>query len=274
VRQKKTFVFILLCFVSGCFMTPLIWTVCSALKTNREIAHNPNRFLPLHPTLANFPGAFAALPFTTFVANTVFVTLVATIATVASASLVAYGFARFQFTGKNTLFYVMLSTMMLPSQVTMIPVFLIWRALHGIDTFAPLTIPSFFGGGAFNIFLLRQFFLGIPRELDEAMHIDGAGYFSIWRQLILPLSKPALMTVVLFSFLGNWDNFDGPLIYLNSSQNYTVSIGLRMFQDNFGSDQGQLMAASLIHIVPTIILFLIAQKFFLRGIAISGMGGR
>jgi len=272
--KRKLAVFVLLSFISGCFMVPLLWTICSALKYNSEIAHHPNGFLPLHPTLANFPGAFAELPFTTFVANTVFVTIIATFGTVASASLVAYGFARFKFKGRDLLFYIMLSTMMLPSQVTMIPVFLIWRALHGIDTFAPLTVPAFFGGGAFNIFLLRQFFMGIPKELDEAMHLDGAGYFGIWRQLILPLSKPALVTVVLFSFLGNWDNFDGPLIYLNSSQNYTVSIGLRMFQDNFGTDQGQLMAASLIHIVPTIILFLFAQRFFLKGIAISGMGGR
>jgi multiple sugar transport system permease protein len=164
--------------------------------------------------------------------------------------------------------------MMLPGQVTMVPIFMIWRDLGAIDTFAPLTVPAFLGGGAFNVFLLRQFFLSIPRELDEAMIVDGASYFTIWRRLILPLSAPALATVAVFSFIGNWDNFDGPLIYLNSTENYTVAIGLRLFQDAFGTNLGQLMAASLMHIAPTILLFLFAQRYFLKGINLSGLGGR
>jgi multiple sugar transport system permease protein len=230
--------------------------------------------LPINPTFQNFGDAWRALPFADFVLNTVFITLVATFGTLLTASLVAYSFARFEFPGKKWIFMVLLATMMLPGQVTMVPVFMIWRNLGAIDTFFPLTVPAFLGGGAFNIFLLRQFFMTIPRELDEAMLLDGAGYLAIWRRLIIPLSGPALATVAIFSFIGNWDNFDGPLIYLNSPENYTVSIGLRLFQDTFGTNMGQLMAASLIHLTPTFILFLAAQRYFVKGIAVSGMGGK
>lgn len=256
------------------FMGPLVWTLSTALKPESEIASDPTRLLPKSPTLDNFWGAWKALPFADFVLNTLFVTLVATFGTVLSASLVAYGFARFRFRGRDLLFTTLLATMMLPDQVTMVPVFMIWRELGAIDTFAPLTIPAFLGGGAFNVFLLRQFFLTIPRELDEAMLLDGASYFAVWRRLILPLSGPALATVVVFSFIGNWDNFDGPLIYLNSTENYTVSIGLRLFQDAFGTNLGQLMAASLLHLAPVVLLFLATQRYFVKGIAVSGLGGK
>jgi multiple sugar transport system permease protein len=157
--------------------------------------------------------------------------------------------------------------------VTMIPVFLLWRQFNLIDTFAPLVAPAFFGGGAFTIFLLRQFFMTIPRELDEAAMLDGANPLVIWWRVLLPLSRPALITVVLFSFIGHWDDFMGPLIYLNSMDKYTVSIGLRMFQDQFGTQLELLMAAALIHIVPTIILFFVAQRYFIKGIALTGLKG-
>ena len=264
----------LLVLGSMMFSVPFFWTLSTALKTNQEIAKDPTRVIPAQPTLENFPAAWSALPFPSFVFNTIFVTVLATFGTVLSSSLVAYGFARFNFKGNKVLFGLLLATMMLPSQVTMIPVFMIWRSLGAIDTFFPLILPAYLGGGAFNIFLLRQFFMGIPNELDEAMLMDGASYLTIWRHLILPLSGPALATVTVFSFIANWDNFDGPLIYLNSSERYTVSIGLRMFQDSFGTNMGQLMSASLIHILPTIVLFLAAQKYFVKGISTSGMGGR
>ncbi|RYG28919.1 carbohydrate ABC transporter permease, partial [bacterium] len=256
------------------FFGPILWTLVTALKPEGEIASDPTALLPKNPTLGNFGAAWRALPFADFVLNTLFVTLVATFGTVLTASWVAYGFARFQFRGRNLLFTVLLATMMLPGQVTMVLVFMFWRALGAVDTFAPLTLPAFLGGGAFNVFLLRQFFLTIPRELDEAMILDGAGYPTIWRRLILPLSTPALATVVIFSFIGNWDNFDGPLIYLNSSENYTVSIGLRLFQDTFGTNLGQLMAASLMNLAPVVVLFLLTQKHFVKGIAVSGLGGK
>ena len=270
----KALVLGLLVLGSMMFSVPFFWTLSTALKTNQEIAKDPTRVIPAQPTLENFPAAWSALPFPSFVLNTIFVTVLATFGTVLSSSLVAYGFARFNFKGNKVLFGLLLATMMLPSQVTMIPVFMIWRSLGAIDTFFPLILPAYLGGGAFNIFLLRQFFMSIPNELDEAMLMDGASYLTIWRHLILPLSGPALATVTVFSFIANWDNFDGPLIYLNSSERYTVSIGLRMFQDSFGTNMGQLMAASLIHILPTIVLFLAAQKYFVKGISTSGMGGR
>lgn len=273
-RTAKIIVYLLLIVAVSLFTIPFLFTLSTALKTAQEISDEPGRLIPQKPTLENFAKAWTALPFPRFVGNTVFITVLATLFQVVTGSLVAYGFARFKFRGRNTLFYMMLATMMLPGQVTMIPVFMIWRELHAIDTFYPLIVPSLFGGGAFNIFLLRQFLLGIPRELDEAAMIDGAHYFTIWWRILLPLSTPAVATVAIFSFIGTWDAFDGPLIYLNSPEKYTVAIGLRMFQDSFGTDLEQLMAASLIHILPTMLLFFCAQRYFLKGISLSGLGGR
>lgn len=272
--MKRFFVWLALVGGAALFSVPFVWTLATALKTGEEYAKDPGRFIPLHPTLENFPKAWTALPFAQFVLNTLFITVVCTTASVLSGTLVAYGFARFRFRARNFFFYTMLATMMLPGQVTQIPVFLIWRNLHAIDTYYPLIVPAFFGGGAFNIFLLRQFFLSIPRELDEAAMLDGAGYLRIWWRILLPLSGPAIATVAIFSFIGNWDAFEGPLIYLNSPERYTVAVGLRMFQDSYGTNFEQVMAASLIHIAPTIVLFFLAQRYFIKGINLSGLGGR
>jgi multiple sugar transport system permease protein len=273
-RSSKLAVYTLLIGMATLFTIPFVWTVSTALKSGQEIASDPSRLIPDQPTLENFGKAWTVLPFPTFVLNTVFVTVLATIGQVLSASLVAYGFSRFNFRGRNLLFYTMLATMMLPGQVTMIPVFMIWRELGAIDTFIPLILPAYLGGGAFNIFLLRQFLLGIPREFDEAAMIDGAHYFTIWWRILMPLAAPAVATIAIFSFIGHWDAFDGPLIYLNSPEKYTVSIGLRMFQDSFGTNLEQLMAASIVHILPMIVLFFVAQKYFMKGISLSGLGGR
>lgn len=272
-RVRKIGIFIMLCCGAALFSVPFLWTVSTALKSNEQVYAVPPQWIPRPVEWQNFHDAMTELPFAKFVGNSVLMTLFATFGQVLSASLVAYGFARFKFTGRTTLFYLMLSTMMLPSQVTMIPVYLLWRQLGLTDTLVPLIAPSFFGGGAFTIFLLRQFFLSVPKELDEAAMLDGASPFGIWWRILLPLSRPALITVVLFSFLGHWDDFMGPLIYLNSMDHYTVSIGLRMFQDMFGTKLNLLMAASLIHIVPTIVLFFIAQRYFVKGIALTGLKG-
>ena len=272
-RIRKAVVFLMLCIGAVVFSIPFLWTVSTALKTNEQVYAVPPRWIPNPIEWGNFRDAWTELPFPTFVLNTVTITVLATFGQVLSASLVAYGFARFKFRGRNALFYLMLSTMMLPSQVTMIPVFLLWRQLGLIDTFAPLIVPAFFGGGAFTIFLLRQFYLTVPRDLDEAAMLDGASPFGIWWRILLPLSRPALITVVLFSFLTHWDDFMGPLIYLNTMEKYTVSIGLRMFQDMFGTKLELIMAASLIHIIPTIVLFFIAQRYFVKGIALTGLKG-
>lgn len=272
--MKKALVYFFLIFGASIFSIPLLWTVSTALKSSEEYAKEPGRLIPAHPDFSNFVKAWTALPFPTFVLNTILITVICTLAQVIVGSLVAYGFSRFTFKGRNVLFVVMLATMMLPSQVTQIPVFLAWRKLHAIDTFWPLIAPAFFGGGAFNIFLLRQFFLTIPRELDEAAMLDGASYLRIWWKILIPLSGPAMASVALFSFIGHWDSFEAPLIYLNSPEKYTVSIGLRMFQDSFGTNFEQVMAASLVHILPTVVLFFVCQKYFLKGISLSGMGGK
>ncbi len=272
--MKKVPIYLMLIVGAVVFSIPFMWTVSTALKSSVEYANNPAGLIPQHPDFSNFQKAWTALPFPTFVWNTIFITVVCTVAQVISGSLVAYGFSRFTFRGRNFLFVLMLATMMLPSQVTQIPIFLIWRKFHAIDTFFPLIVPAFFGGGAFNIFLLRQFFLTIPREIDEAAMIDGASYLRIWWRILLPLSGPAIASVALFSFLGQWDSFEGPLIYLNSPEKYTVSVGLRMFQDTFGTNFEQVMAASLVHILPTILIFFLCQRYFLKGITLSGMGGK
>lgn len=268
----KPVLFVILVAGALLFATPLFYTISAALKSPQEYAAAPERLIPADPQWGNFAKAWTALPFTQFVLNTLFLTVVCTIGTVLSSSFVAYGFSRFRFKGRNFLFGVMLATMMLPHQVTMIPVFMIWRELRAIDTYWPLTLPSFLGS-AFFIFMLRQFFLGIPRELDEAAMLDGAGYFRIWWSVLLPLAKPALATVAIFSFFGTWDSFEGPLIYLNTPEKYTVAVGLRMFQDTFGGNFELVMAASLIHILPTIVIFFFAQKFFMQGIALTGLKG-
>ena len=273
-RTSKAVAYAALLLLSGMFLIPFVWTVSTSLKDGQQVFAYPPQWIPSPPQWENFPKAWTALPFTQWVLNTLLITVACTIGQVLTGSLAAYGFSRFQFRGRNAMFYTMLATMMLPGQVTMIPVFMIWRELQAIDTFWPLILPAFFGGGAFNIFLIRQFFLSLPREVDEAAMLDGASYPRIWWSILLPMSGPVIATVAVLSFIGHWDEFNGPLIYLNSPEKYTVSIGLRMFQDSYGSETHLLMAASLIHILPTILLFFAAQRYFLRGINLSGLGGR
>lgn len=273
-RVRQIPLYALLIGLSSIFAIPFLWTLSTSMKDNQDVFAFPPKWIPSPIHWENFPKAWTALPFTSWVLNTLLIATVCTLASVISGSLVAYGFSRFKFRGRNTMFYAMLATMMLPGQVTMIPVFMIWRQLGAIDTFAPLILPAFFGGGAFNIFLMRQFFLTIPREFDEAAMLDGASFFRIWWKILLPLSGPVIATVAVFSFIGAWNSFDSPLIYLNSPEKYTVAIGLRMFQDSYGTDTNLLMSASLIHIAPMIVLFFCAQRYFMKGINLSGLGGR
>jgi ABC-type glycerol-3-phosphate transport system permease component len=229
----------------------------------------------VHPQWSNFTAAWTSLPlpFHRFLLNTYTITVLNVIGQTLSCSLVAYGFARFRFRGRSALFMLLLSTMMLPAQVTMIPMYLIWSRLHVVDTFVPLTLPAFFATSAFSVFLLRQFFLGLPRELDEAAMIDGCGPLRIWWEILMPLCRPAVITVAVLTFFASWDDFVGPLIYLHRLENYTVSIALRLFQDQYGSDYSLIMAAALVHIVPVVALFFVAQRYFVKGIAMSGLKG-
>lgn len=259
------------------FSLPFFWTISSSLKPISEIYSFPPTLWPENIRWANYGDVFRIAPFARFIWNTVIVTAAAMFGQILSASAVAYGFARFRFPGRDPLFFLVLSTMMLPWQVTIVPTFLLFRYLGWINTFLPLTVPSFFGGGAFFIFLLRQFFLTIPKDLDEAAKLDGASSVRIFWNIILPLSKTALATVAIFSFIQHWNEFIGPLIFLNSTEKFTLSIGLRYFQANpFEGDEPReaiLMAASLIVAMPPLLLFFFAQKYFVRGIVTTGLKG-
>jgi multiple sugar transport system permease protein len=251
-----------------------------------EIRAFPPTLFPAVPQWHNYVEIFTipGVPYAQFYANTAIITLSATLGAVITAAVSAYGFARFRWSGRDFFFVVLLATLVLPEEVVLIPKFLMFnnvpRALIGrtlIDTWWPLILPSWFGGGAFAVFLLRQFFMQIPRELDEAAYIDGANSFQIFWHLLLPLARPALATVAIFSFLGHWNDFIHPLIYLNSNSKFPLSLGLRYFL-NVPTEATQprdhlLMAASLLMVVPMIVLFFAAQRYFVRGIVMSGIKG-
>ncbi len=211
--------------------------------------------------------------FAFFLKNTLTITILCILGQLMSASLVAFGFARLRFPGRNVLFVMVLSTMMLPGQVTMIPSFILFAKLKWVDTLRPLIVPAFFGGGAFFIFLLRQFFLGIPGELEDAARIDGCTTFGIYRNVMLPLSKPALATVAVFSFMSHWNDFMGPLIYTQSMQNKTLALGLYSFKTLYGTEFHLMMAASIVVLLPVLAIFFMAQKYFVKGIVMSGLKG-
>ena len=259
------------------FSIPFFWTISSSLKPMADLYIIPPTWWPSEPRWQNYVDVFTIAPFARYLWNTVVVTAFAMLGQILSAAAVAYGFSRFRFPGRNFLFFVVISTMMLPWQVTIVPTFLLFRYLQWLNTFLPLIVPSFFGGGAFYIFLLRQFFMTIPRDLDEAAKIDGASSVRIFWNLILPLSKPVLATVAIFSFIQHWNEFIAPLIFLNSPDKFTVSIGLRYFVSSaFESNEPRdaiLMAASLIVALPALILFFSAQKYFVHGIVTTGLKG-
>jgi multiple sugar transport system permease protein len=222
---------------------------------------------------SNYADAWTSKPFTRFAFNTVFITVFCILGQVLSASLVAFAFARLVFPGRNLLFLIVLATMMLPYEVTLIPNYLIYRQLGWIDTFLPLIVPSFLGGGAFNIFLFRQFFLTIPREMDEAARVDGCSSFNIYRLILMPLCKPVVATVAVFTFVAQWNDFLSPMIYLNSTDNFTLAIGLRMFQGAYQTDLHLLMAAATVVLLPVVVVFLLGQRYFVKSIVLSGTKG-
>lgn len=259
------------------FLAPLIWTFLSSLKAADEIFLLPVRWLPREFKWSNYLAVWQQVPFARFTANTSMITVVAVLGEVLSSLVVAYGFARFSFPGREILFAFILATLVLPSEVTLIPRFIMFSKLNWLDTYLPLTVPYFLGGGVFYIFLLRQFLLSIPIEFDEAAEIDGAGSLRVLTSILLPQMKPALTTVAIFSFLGHWNEFMNPLIFLRSIEKYTLALGLRFFQQaaETGGEprEAYLMAASLMVTVPCILLFLATQRYFVRGVVMSGLKG-
>jgi multiple sugar transport system permease protein len=254
------------------FMLPFFWMLSTSLKSDLQIFNIPPVWIPNPVIWSNFPRALMIFPFLTYLKNTLFYCILCVIGTMISSSLVAYAFSRMEWKWRNAVFILVLSTMMLPFQVTMIPLFILFRRLGWVGTFKPLIVPAFFGS-PFFIFLLRQFFMTIPKELSDAAKIDGCSEFGIYARIIIPLSKPALAVVVLFEFLGRWNDFLGPLIYINDELNYTVAIGLQQFVGQHESEWALLMAASTAITIPIIILFFFTQRTFIQGIALTGLKG-
>ena len=248
-------------------LIPLLWTICMALKPNGEMY--TDNFFPRQIAWDNFYKAVTSIDFFRYLLNTCKILVPVMIGTVLSSAIVAYGFSRFDFKGKRVWFLILLATMMLPGQVTMIPCYLIFRQLGWVNTVLPLTVPSFFGGGAFNIFLLRQFMSGIPKDFDEAARIDGAGAFKIFTRVMLPMCRPVLTAVGIFTFMGVWNDFNGPLIYLYDQKKYTIALGLAFFKGLYTSQWNLMMAATVLVMLPVLILFFIAQDYIIDGISIS-----
>ncbi len=262
------------------FIFPLLWLMSTALKPIEETTAKPMVWIPKHIQWHNFPDAFTYgsdslgyIPFLVYSRNTLLLCILVVAGTVISNSLVAYAFARLKWPGRNFIFAVTIATMMIPFPVLMVPVFGLFRNLHWIGTFKPLWVPAWFGS-AFSIFLLRQFFRTIPFELSEAAKLDGCSEFNIYRLVVMPLCKPALAVVALFAFLGTWNDFLGPLIYLLDQKTFTLSLGLQFYQSQHGGTQWNLlMAATSIVVAPVILLFFFAQKQFIQGIALTGLKG-
>ena len=271
---KHILLYLALSALGFVFAIPLFWMISSSLHTLPEMFRIPFRWIPATLQWRNYAEVFTVLPFARYLLNTVLITIPTMFFTVASCSLVAYGFARFQFRGRDTLFALCLATMMLPGQVTMIPMYMLYAKLGWIDTYLPLIIPSMFGS-PFYIFLLRQFFLSVPKEFDEAARIDGANRLQILWHVLLPQARPAVITVLLFTFIGSWNDFFGPLVYINSPEKATLTLGLNMLKTQvMGSGQIEwhiLMAASFLILLPNIVLFFFAQKYFIRGINVGGL---
>lgn len=253
-------------------LLPFAWLVRSALMNTNQIFTAPPAWIPKPFAWSNFSGAVNAVPFTRFFLNTLVIEVFVITGTLFSCSVAAFSFARLRWPGRNLVFGLLLTGVMLPYAVTLIPTFMVWKALGAVNTYFPLTVPAFVASGAaFNIFLLRQFFLTIPYELDEAAYIDGASPWGVFWRIILPLSKPALAVVTVFTFVAVWNDYLNPLIYLNDQNKFTLALGLASFQGEYTAQWGYLMAAATIVMVPIVVLFAVAQRYFIEGITLTGL---
>lgn len=251
---------------------PFYWLLRSSFMTRAEIFATPMRWLPENFHFENYEVALVSANFLLFFRNSIFLVVVNIIGKLLSSSLAAFGFARIAFRGRKLMFGIVMLTMMIPSTVLMIPQFIMWNKVGLYDTYWPLVLPSFFLD-AFYIFLLKQFYSTLPMDYDEAATIDGATYLQIYAHILLPLSKPALMTVMVFTFMNTWNDFMGPLLYLKSKNLFTVSLGLQVFISEYTTDWHLMMAASTVAVVPMILIFFFAQRYFIEGISFTGLKG-
>ncbi|MCJ7735998.1 MAG: carbohydrate ABC transporter permease [Anaerolineae bacterium] len=255
------------------FILPWVWMISTSLKNPQELSVYPPVWIPNPVRWDNYVSAFREASFALYFRNTLIVALPSVVGAVVTNAVVAYGFARVEWPGRNTVFAIVLATMILPGFVTFIPLYLVFRNLGWLNTYLPLIVPAF-TGNAFFIFLLRQFFMGLPEELSDAARVDGASEFRTFTQIILPLAKPALAVVALFQFIGSWNAYFGPLIYLNDKDMYTISIGIANMQTTYGfMNFAWIMAATVMSVIPIILLFFFAQRTFIEGIALSGLKG-
>lgn len=271
-------VFIWLVLVVGAIVMalPFLWLISSSLKLEHRVFQFPPQLIPKPIRFRNYVDALTYKPFPIYLKNTFIIVMLNEVAILGSASFCAYGFARIRFPGRDVWFSIVLATMMVPYFVLIVPSFVIFSRLKWIDTFLPLTVPFFFGGGAFNIFLLRQFFRTIPEELADAARIDGCSEFGIYARIMLPLAKPALTTVAIFTFLGGWNDFIGPLLYLNSPENFTLAIGLATFRSALAVGRSRwdlVMAFATAMTLPVIVIFFALQRYFIQGVVMTGLKG-
>ena len=271
VRAFNVRVLILLVLAGVAFLAPFAWMVSTSLKPLNETMTLPAHWIPSTIQWHNYPDAIRAMgPFWRYTGNSLFLCVMTVVGTVTSSALAAYGFSRIEWKGRDQVFLVLLATMMIPYPIIMVPIFSLFKSLGWIGTFRPLWTPSFLAG-AFNVFLLKQFFISLPKDMTEAARIDGCSEFQILTRIILPLSKPALLVVAIFQFMATWNDFLGPLIFLTEQKDFTLALGLQSFQSQMGGTAWhQLMAASVLVTLPVIIIFFLAQRTFIEGVAATG----
>ncbi|WP_416147386.1 carbohydrate ABC transporter permease [Salipaludibacillus sp. HK11] len=271
-KVKKLFSYIFLT-IGGLFMAiPVIWMISTSLKNRGDIFTMPPEFIPSSPTFDNYVRIFGESDIVRGFMNTMIIILPTTFIGVTAAALAAFAFAKLKFPGRNKLFFFLIATMMLPGIVVLVPQFILFRTIGWLDTFLPLMVPGFFGA-AMAVFFLRQFFMGIPDDLIEAAKIDGLSYFGIFRIIMVPLAKPAIVTQLILGLLAGYNDFMGPLIYLNSPENFTLQLVLASFRGYYTSDWGLIMAGSVLALIPTLLAFFFAQKQFIEGITMTGVKG-
>lgn len=255
-----------------CFLIPILFLFLGSFKAESELFSTPFRWLPQHFLLNNYINMFQSIPFWLYFRNTMIIVFFNILGSLISCTTAAYGFARLRWPGRDKVFLIVLMTMVLPYQVTLVPLFIMFNKLHWIGTFLPLIVPCFFGN-AFFIFLLRQFFVGVPNEISESARIDGAGEFRVFTTIILPLSKPALVTVIIFAFIRSWNDFLGPLVFLGDDSLYTLSLAASMLKSPLDPNWSVLLCLGAVMVLPVLILFFVLQKYFIEGIAMSGVKG-
>ena len=270
-RVAMFFVYLLLILIAALMLIPFIWMLSASFKLNKDVFTFPIEWIPSNPRPQNYVDIWTRIPLLTFIGNTAKLTIIVTLLQLLTSSFAAYAFAKLKFKGKNTLFLGYIATIALPWQAYMVPQFMMLRSWGLNNTHLAIILLQAFS--AFGVFLMKQFYEGVPTELCEAARIDGLSEYGIWARIMLPLSKPAISTLVIFTFVSTWNDFLGPLIYLTETRLKTIQIGLRMFISQYSAEYGLIMAASVIALIPVLIVFLSLQKYFVQGVASAGLKG-